>query len=186
MSKVQPSAHGDRAVERGIAWTPLGRNRPEAAPAPKRPVERKAKPLRPILGLRSPLLEARPARRRPAPSVGFNSAVAVVDELTPGVPLEIPVKLDTIPGPEEILRALARKGIGLELSPDRQYIIPRAPGGEVMHTEAQLLRDATPLLLGHLRGEPLVCVVTKHSTPEIAVTVLVTGAPSCAACAKGS
>lgn len=86
-------------------------------------------------------------------------------------------------GAQAIVDRLARKGVTLRLSIDRAHLIASAPGGRSIPATAQLIEATRPLLLAHLRGEPLRCVVTAHGKDVPEATTLTTGgAPWCGQC----
>lgn len=87
---------------------------------------------------------------------------------------------ETVRGPAAILHLLAAKGVTVALSPDRQAIVPVAEKG-LPDPVRSLIGEAAPLLLAHLRGQPLRCQL-KHSEkqPPEAESLLVGGAAACA------
>jgi len=88
---------------------------------------------------------------------------------------------EPVRGPAAILDLLAAKGVTVSLSADQQAIVPLAAKG-LPDTVRSLIAEAAPLLVAHLRGEPLRCQL-KHSEkqPPEAEDLLVGGAAACAA-----
>lgn len=82
-------------------------------------------------------------------------------------------------GPEAILAVLRQKGTELRLSADQSAIVPVAEMGQGDGVR-ELIERSTPLLLAHLRGQPLRCQL-KHSEkqPPEAMSLLVGGAAAC-------
>jgi hypothetical protein len=94
--------------------------------------------------------------------------------LTPG---NAPVR-----GVGSIVHTLERKGVRLDLADG--YLVATAPGGRLSQGLREAIEAASPLLVAHLQGHPLTCVVSKHKgeAPE-AVTLALGGAPWCGDCA---
>ena len=73
----------------------------------------------------------------------------------------------------------------VELAADKLHILVRTPGGHpLLLGERALVEQSAPLLVAFLNGTPLVCGVRwvhKEGT-EMAVTLLVGGAPCCVGC----
>lgn len=92
---------------------------------------------------------------------------------------------EPVRGPGAILTLLAAKGVTVALSADGQAIVPSAAKG-LPDTVRSLIGEAAPLLLAHLRGEPLRCQL-RHSEkqPPEAETLAVGGAALCAEHAAG-
>ncbi|HEY5434922.1 MAG TPA: hypothetical protein VIK13_06795 [Candidatus Limnocylindrales bacterium] len=92
-------------------------------------------------------------------------------------------------GVAAIVADLGRRGIVVGLATDRAAVVVRSRTDILAHDAnlVQFVRDAVPLLLGHLRGEPLRCTVGTHGTgtDATAVTLLVGGAPCCQTCLAG-
>jgi hypothetical protein len=85
-------------------------------------------------------------------------------------------------GAAAILADLARRGIVVTLGTDRASLSVQVRG-KLMGDDRQMLRDAAPLLLAHLRGESLLCTAGPHAKGQdaAAVTVGPLGAPICTA-----
>jgi hypothetical protein len=94
--------------------------------------------------------------------------------LTPG---NAPVR-----GVGQIVHTLERRGVKLDLADG--YLVATAPGGRLSPGLREAVEAASPLLIAHLQGHPLTCVVSKHKgeAPE-AVTLAIGGAPWCGECA---
>lgn len=82
-------------------------------------------------------------------------------------------------GVENIVAVLRKAGVELALSPDTNYLIPTSPGGGLVQEGRDLLDHAAPLLLAHLRGEPLRCAAAHKGEAPVAVTLAPGGAPLC-------
>jgi len=91
---------------------------------------------------------------------------------------------EPVRGPGAILTLLAAKGVTVSLSADGQAIVPLAAKG-LPDTVRSLIAEAAPLLVAHLRGEPLRCQLTHQGTPPEAESLLVGGAGACAAHLSG-
>lgn len=88
-------------------------------------------------------------------------------------------------GVAAIVADLGRRGVVVSLATDRASVVVRSRTDILSHSASlvQFVRDAVPLLLGHLRGEPLRCTVGAHDKgiDDMAITILVGGTPACAA-----
>ena len=86
-------------------------------------------------------------------------------------------------GVAAIVADLGRRGVVVSLATDRASVVVRSRTDILSHDAnlVQFVRDAGPLLLGHLRGEPLRCTVGAHDKDidDTAITILVGGAPCC-------
>jgi hypothetical protein len=134
-------------------------------PAPPRPVD--ALLFSDLAGSRSDRIVAPPSRDTLAPTSARGGLIA-------GRP--------AVRGPEALLGRLAERGTVVTLSADRAGLVVTAPGGRPAPGTAQLVALAHPILLGHLRGEPLMCSVTAHKSPTPATTIAVGGSAWCGEC----
>ena len=84
-------------------------------------------------------------------------------------------------GAEAVIARLHKAGAGLYLSTDGAHVILTVFGGRATAGMVELFEAAQPLLLAHLRGGPLLCVVADHGKGDdpTAVTLLVGGTPAC-------
>jgi hypothetical protein len=87
-------------------------------------------------------------------------------------------------GPAAYLADWARRGLSVTLAADREHEVVRQRGDVLGHDPklVQEMRDAQPLTLPYLRGDPApTCVVGSHDKGEdpSAVRVGVLGAVSC-------
>lgn len=95
-------------------------------------------------------------------------------------------------GPAAMLAALAKDGVQVALSTDGASLAVSTSGGSLaaggrnVPDVLRLIDRAGALILAHLRGEPLTCTVTKHKTPQPAVSIALGGAPICADCLDGA
>ena len=165
---------------------------------PGKPKPRRSRPAKRIDALGSvPALARReaswttvPLREDPAPSLGELEALRVA-ELPPGMahrladrPAAITAHRPAEPaarGAPAILARLARLHIGAALTPDRAHVCYTAPAGGCPVELRPTLDLIAPLLLGHLRGEPVPCA---FGCGREAVTILAGGAPACEVCAS--
>jgi hypothetical protein len=85
-------------------------------------------------------------------------------------------------GPQAIIEVLRQKGVEVRLSADKSAIVPLTADGRTRDIVRELIEAAQPLLLAHLRGQPLRCQL-RHSEkqPPEAESLLVGGAAACAA-----
>ena len=86
-------------------------------------------------------------------------------------------------GAAAIVAKLERRGYTFALSTDSAHLVVSAPGGRCLDGDAAAIEQAMPLLLAHLQGDPLLCVVSAHESPADAVTLALGGAPWCGSCA---
>lgn len=85
-----------------------------------------------------------------------------------------------------VLALAEGRGHKVELSPSRTRLIVTWRKGRVDNEINGYLEGTEPILVAHLRGEPLTCDAGKHRQPEPAVTILVPSVPACTAhAAKG-
>jgi hypothetical protein len=129
------------------------------APPPHRPVDSLA---------HMPMAARRPER-------AFGSVVGV------GI---LPAE-DAARGPAQILARLDRAGVAVRLSTDRIALVVSTSGGHLAPGLLDLVDRAGPLVLAHLRGEPLMCTVGQHEPPAPGISVALGGAPICGECLDG-
>ena len=162
----------------GIHGITLDRAKPKAAPVPTGRVGPPAPaPLKYVDAL--PAMYLRRARAQVPQRLG-GSAGLVMDATVK--PLEHAPRVRTF-GAEAILADVARRGIVVTLGTDRASL-PVQVRGKLMSDDLQTLRDAAPLLLAHLRGDPPPeCTSGPHAKGQdaAAVTVGPLGALICAA-----
>ena len=162
----------------GIHGITLDRAKPKAAPVPPGRIGPPAPaPLRFVDAL--PAMHAPRARAQVPQRLG-GSAGLVMDATVKPLVHAPRVRLF---GPVAILADLARRGIVVTLGTDRASL-PVQVRGKLMSDDLQTLRDATQLLLAHLRGDPPpACTSGQHTKGQdaSAVTVGPLGALLCAA-----
>lgn len=171
---LQADADGIRTYQ-AMRWlAPGSYERIVNAPAP---TITQAKPLRPVDALAGHPLLDRGAEVVVAPPA---SRVALPSDA------RMPAVLGTrrVRGAAQIVDRLARKGIVVGLDTTRTALVVTGPDGYGAGCAA-LVRDAAPLLVAHLRGEPATCTVTEHEPPAEAVTTTVGGALACQPCMTG-
>lgn len=163
-------------------------------PPPRRP--KAPKPARLVDAITSPLVAAKPERvimpspgRTAPPAMVMKGPItALVPRLAAaGAPMIQPAQ-GPIRGPASIVDVLARRNVHLALSADKQCIVVSASGGNLDLDSRQLIEQAAPLLVAHLKGDPLQCNARPHpgkGGPPPAVTLLVGGCPACAECLAG-
>jgi hypothetical protein len=157
--------------------------RPKAAPVPSRPVDG----LHGVAGL----------DRRPEVMVnaGTGSRLGMLTGGTIGETIEVARQpregfykppTPAIRGAKAILAYLEKKGASLVLAPDRASFYVTGPKGKLPPLVRDVVNATAPLLLAHLRGEPLSCALPHTGPAPEAVTLLLGGAPACAACMDGA
>jgi hypothetical protein len=124
-------------------------------------------------------------RARPAPPhrpVDSLAGLHLIMPMTPGMATIAPGPRSAVRGPEAILARLAAKGATVSLSVDGSALVVESAGGRPHPGVPELVKESAPLLVGHLRGEPLRCTAGKHKgEAPAAVTVVLGGAVACAA-----
>ncbi len=180
--------HGDAAFSEptlprhalhGFTW----RRQKPAEPIGPTPLVRRTRTMRPVDAVTAALArrEKRPTlpTRTPLDAAAMLSG-AIVDAPRPAFAAR---PLARQRGAEAIVSYLRGKGIDLALSSDGAHVIPRSLGGRMFDPDRALVERCGPLLAAHLSGAPLRCVAGKHAagTDDLAVSVLVGGAPCCAA-----
>ena len=86
-------------------------------------------------------------------------------------------------GAVDILNRLESKGYSVALSADSASLVVTSDRAHERPGVREALAIAGPLLVGHLRGEPLTCTVSAHKKPAVATTFALGGAPWCGTCA---
>jgi len=101
--------------------------------------------------------------------------------LQPRTPGSLPIR-----GAGPILARLGEKGFVVTLSADRLSLVASAEDGRPYPFGIAVLNATAPLLLAHLRGEPLACAVTVHKgKPATAATLSLGGTGWCGQCIVG-
>ena len=182
---IQYDDHGERSYSRLDVFAPGSFAKFTAEPPPRfgPPVP---KALRAVEAI--PIVFA-PTPRRAVPKKAVagraDMIIAVEDEYgQPPIPVKVAPKAK-VRGPEAILAHLRRKGVVLALAADKVHLLVQTEGGHpLMLGERALVEASAPLLVAHLRGEPLTCGVKwAHAKgTDTAITLLVGGCPCCAAC----
>lgn len=114
---------------------------------------------------------ARPAKARPIRRRAFDALA----ELTPrNSPMAMPGTPTPEPSPQAQLEELGRRGVSVELSGDREYLLMVAD--RAIPATAVL---GVPLWLAFMRGEPLGCAWPHTGEAPQAATLAVGGAPIC-------
>ena len=162
----------------GLHGITLDRPKPKAAPVPTGRIGKPAPaPLRFVDAL-PPMYAPRP-RPKLSQRPGGSSLLVMDATIKP----LIHAPRVRVFGPAAILADLARRGVVVTLTTDRTNLAVQTRG-TLMTGDLKLLRDAAPLLLAHLRGDPPPeCNSGPHTKGQDAAAVSVgpLGATICAA-----
>jgi hypothetical protein len=173
---IQYDDHGERSYSRLDVFAPGSFAKFTAEPAP-RIGPPATPPLRLVDAL--PALHAPRARVKIPQRLG-GSSTGIMDGSTEPLVHAPKVRLF---GVAAIVADLGRRGVVVSLATDRASVVVRSRTDILSHDAnlVQFVRDAVPLLLGHLRGEPSRCTVGAHDKgiDDTAITILVGGAPCC-------